>query len=152
MAAEKGKGEKKKKKRRVSRLRHQKKIKKLKNKKNSSSRHQRSQQQRRETRESERRLTFAVGVIVSQRAEAIPAHAAASCLQVHAVGVLHAAVALRAEVMTCRRRRDEKVALSGGVGGEEVTLLAFSCLFIYGGLSRNERVFIPPVCICIRLI
>lgn len=67
-----------------------------------------------ETRESERRLTFAVGVIVPQRAEAIPAHAAASRLQVHAVGVLHAAVALRAEVMTCRRRRDEKVALSGG--------------------------------------
>lgn len=48
----------------------------------------------RETKESQARLTFAVGVIVSQRAEAILAHAAASRLQVDTVGVLHAAVAL----------------------------------------------------------
>lgn len=48
----------------------------------------------RETKEAEARLTFAVGVIVPQRAEAILARAAASRLQVDTVGVLHAAVAL----------------------------------------------------------
>lgn len=81
-----------------------------------------------ETPESERRLTFAVGVIVPQRAETIPAHAAASRLQVHAVGVLHAAVALRAEVMTCGRRRDEKVALSGGRGRRGSHIINVSAL------------------------
>lgn len=53
--------------------------------------------------------TFTVGVIVSQGVEAILTNTAVSCLQVHAVGVLHAAVAFRAEVMTCRRHREEKV-------------------------------------------
>lgn len=51
--------------------------------------------------------TFTVGIIVSQWAEAVLANAAVPCLQVHTVGVLHAAVALRAEVMTCRRHTDE---------------------------------------------
>lgn len=60
----------------------------------------------RETKEPEARLTFTVGVIVPQRAEAVLARAAASRLQVDTVGVLHAAVALGAEVMTCRRRAD----------------------------------------------
>ena len=39
-------------------------------------------------------VTFTVGIIVSQWAEAILTNTAVSCLQVHAVGVLHAAVAL----------------------------------------------------------
>ncbi len=54
-------------------------------------------------------LTFTVGIIISQWAEAILTDAAVSCLQVHTVGVLHAAVALWAEVMTCRRHREKKV-------------------------------------------
>lgn len=37
---------------------------------------------------------FTVGIIVSQWAEAILTNTAVSCLQVHTVGVLHAAVAL----------------------------------------------------------
>lgn len=88
----------------------------------------------RETKVSEACLTFAVGVVVPQRAEAILAHAAASRLQVDAVGVLHAAVALRAEVMTCRRRGDEKVELHGGKsrgGGLGVHHIINSFLLIY---------------------
>lgn len=54
-------------------------------------------------RRSDSRHTFTIGVVVPQRAEAILAHAAVPGLQVHAVGVLRAAVAFRAEVMTCRR-------------------------------------------------
>lgn len=58
---------------------------------------------------SEPCLTFTVGIIISKWAEAILTHTAVSCLQVHTVWVLHAAVTLWAEVMTCRRRREEKV-------------------------------------------
>lgn len=53
-------------------------------------------------------VTFTVRVIVSQRAEAVLTHAAVSRLQVDAVGVLHTAVALGAEVVTCRRPQERK--------------------------------------------
>lgn len=68
----------------------------------------------RETKEREARLTFAVGVVVPQRAEAVLARAAAPRLQVDTVGVLHAAVALGAEVMTCRRPQINPPAMRGG--------------------------------------
>ena len=63
--------------------------------------------------------TFTVGIIVSQWAEAILTNTAVSCFQVHTVGVLHAAVALRAEVMTCRRHGAEKVETPEETRGEE---------------------------------
>lgn len=63
---------------------------------------------------SEPRRTFTVGVIIAQWAEAVLTDAAVSCLQVHAVGVLHAAVALWAEVMTCSRRASTKVETHRG--------------------------------------
>lgn len=58
---------------------------------------------------SEPCLTFTVGIIVSKWAEAVLTNTAVSRLEVHTVRVLHAAVALWAEVMTCRRHVEEKV-------------------------------------------
>lgn len=46
--------------------------------------------------------TFAVGIVITQRPEAILTAAAGSRLQVHAVGVLHTGVVLGAEVITYR--------------------------------------------------
>lgn len=70
-------------------------------------------------RYSEPHRTFTVGVIVSQWAEAILTNAAVSCLQVHAVRVLHAAMALWAEVVTCRRDAEEKVDTQNEWRGEQ---------------------------------
>lgn len=69
-----------------------------------------------------RQPTLAVGVVVPQRAEAVLAGAALPGLQVHTVRVLHAAVALRAEVMACRGRREVEGRLGGGTSSQ-VTLI-----------------------------
>lgn len=95
----------------------------------------------------EPRCTFTVGVIISQWAEAIFTNAAVSCLQIHAVGVLHAAMALRAEVMTCRRHREEKVGSQRReeAGSGKVAAYSHNHFFFHNPLSvdslkdRNEQ-------------
>ena len=86
--------------------------------------------------------TFTVGIIVSQWAEAILTNTAVSCLQVHTVGVLHAAVALWAEVMTCGRHREEKVETQrsgeersdGGIQGQWKGYVIVSQPFLWAAI------------------